>query len=183
MASVTRDTLIGDMVKQFPAAAEIVSKYGVHCVGCSVSQFEKLGDGLSSHGYDSEKIDSIISEVNEFLDERNIETSDFLSVSEKAASKVKEFAAKDDLKEFYLRADVHKGGCAGNTTTLDFTTEKKEDDFIVSAHGIQIIMSPESKEFLEGAVVEYVETLNESGFKIHNPNARKSCACGSSFMV
>lgn len=182
-AFVTRDTLIGDMVKKYPAISEVVAKYGIHCVGCHVSKFEAFGQGLAAHGYSSEKIDAIVDEVNMFIASRNLAKTELISVSEFAAKKIKQYAEKQGLTNFYLRASVKKGGCAGNTSTLDFTTEKKDDDMIIQAHDVKLLVDPASKPFLDGAILEFVESLNETGFKLHNPNAKKSCACGTSFTV
>ena len=180
---ITKDITIGDMVKQFPASAEIVTKYGVHCVGCHVSPYETLEMGLKGHGYDDAKVEQIVSEVNQALTDRNIQSASFLSVSETAAKKVQEFAQKQGMKQFYLRALMKKGGCAGRTSSLEFTEEKNADDEVIQAHGVEIIIDPESKPYLDGAIIDYVETLNSSGFKINNPTAKKSCGCGSSFSV
>lgn len=179
---ISKDILIGDLIRKYPAAIEVVGRYGIHCVGCHVSKFEALGMGLKAHGYSDEEVDNIIREVNDFLDTRNI-SSDMVSISEFAAEKALELAKKQNLKEFYLRLKVVKGGCAGNTTTLDFVTSKNFEDEVVEAHGLKVLVDPSSKPLLEGSILEYVESLNESGFKVMNPHAKKSCACGTSFMM
>lgn len=179
---VSKDIIIGDLIRKFPASIEIVSKYGIHCVGCHVSKFESLGAGLAAHGYSESEVDNIIAEVNDSLAERNL-SSDTIAVSEIAAIKAKELAKKQNLNDFYLRVKVVKGGCAGNTSTLDFVDKKESDDMLIEAHGVKVIVDPSSQKLLEGAVLEYVESLNESGFKVMNPHAKKSCACGTSFMV
>ncbi len=180
---ITKDITIGDMVKKYPASAEVVTKYGVHCVGCHVSPFETLEMGLKGHGYDDSKVDMIVAEVNQVLTEHNMQPSSFISMSEVAANKVLDLAKKQGMKDFYLRAAMKKGGCAGRTSSLDFTEEKNADDEVIDIHGIRVLIDSESKPFLDGAIIDYVDMLNGSGFKIHNPSAKKSCGCGSSFSV
>ncbi|MEK6940926.1 MAG: iron-sulfur cluster assembly accessory protein [Nanoarchaeota archaeon] len=182
--AITEDIMIGDLVKNFPAVAEVVEKYGVHCVGCHVSEFETLGQGLRGHGMDDEQVSKVIIEVNDFVSNRNIsapKNGELLAISEVAAKKVVELAKRQGKNIFFLRASVKKGGCAGYTSSLDFTDIKKDDDTIIEAHGIKVIVDPTSQSHLDGAIIEYVESLNETGFKINNPKAKHSCACGSSF--
>ena len=107
----------------------------------------------------------------------------FISVSEVAAKIVLDLAKKQGMNNFYLRAAMKKGGCAGRTSSLDFTEEKSAEDELIEIHGIRVLVDPESKPYLEGAIIDYVDMLNGSGFKIHNPSAKKSCGCGSSFSV
>ena len=73
---IRRDTLIGDVVKQWPDAAPIMLSYGLHCVGCHISGFETVEQGCMGHGMPPEMIDELMQELNEFAQEQTQEAKD-----------------------------------------------------------------------------------------------------------
>ena len=79
-----------------------------------------------------------------------------------------------------LRVYVESGGCSGLQYGLVFD-EKRENDLVVEASGVQVLIDAFSANYLRGAVVDFLDALNGGGFKISNPNARQSCGCGKSF--
>ena len=79
-----------------------------------------------------------------------------------------------------LRLQVEKGGCAGMQYTMR-VDQTKNADKVFTTDGVSILVDDESLAFLEGCRVDYVDALNDSGFKIENPNAARSCGCGTSF--
>lgn len=79
-----------------------------------------------------------------------------------------------------LRVYVEGGGCSGMQYGMVFDT-KKDDDVAFDQNGVQVIVDAQSLEFLKGSTIDYVETIQGSGFRIHNPNARTACGCGKSF--
>lgn len=79
-----------------------------------------------------------------------------------------------------LRLLVEKGGCAGMQYTMKID-HPAPDDQIFNTDGVALIVDPSSLTFLDGCRVDYVDALNDSGFKIENPNATRSCGCGTSF--
>ncbi|MBU6302024.1 MAG: iron-sulfur cluster assembly accessory protein [Verrucomicrobia bacterium] len=81
-----------------------------------------------------------------------------------------------------LRLAVEKGGCAGMQYTMRLAPPADGDE-VVEAGGVRFIVDHASLRFLEGSRVDYEDSLNDSGFKIHNPNAARSCGCGTSFEV
>lgn len=68
---IKKDMLIADIVGEFPVAASIMMKYGLHCVGCHISANETLEQGCMGHGLDSEKIDKMVEEINKAIEEQN----------------------------------------------------------------------------------------------------------------
>ena len=84
------------------------------------------------------------------------------------------------LDEMGLRLFVEKGGCAGMSYAMKVTTPETTDT-VVEKDGIKVFVDHESEEYLAGIVLDYVDALNDSGFKIENPNAARSCGCGTSF--
>ena len=79
-----------------------------------------------------------------------------------------------------LRIYIEKGGCAGLSygMTLD---DPAEDDYAAERDGVKVIVDPESLNYLSGASIDYCDDLTGTGFRIHNPNAARSCGCGTSF--
>jgi iron-sulfur cluster assembly accessory protein len=79
-----------------------------------------------------------------------------------------------------LRLGVHRGGCAGMEYIMKVDQPALEDQIFADS-GVNIIVDRESLDFLDGACIDYQESLNDSGFKVLNPNAARSCGCGTSF--
>jgi iron-sulfur cluster assembly protein len=79
-----------------------------------------------------------------------------------------------------LRLQIEKGGCAGMQYAMKLD-EAHEGDERVSSGEVSVLIDAESAGFLRGCTLDYVESLNDSGFKIENPNAARSCGCGTSF--
>ena len=106
-----------------------------------------------------------------------------INISEKAASKVRDFAEKEDLAEFGVRVGVKGGGCSGLTYVLNIEKEPRADDKIIEENGVRIFVDRKSYVFLAGTILEYSDGLNGKGFEFHNPNAKTTCGCGTSFSV
>src|SRR5437773_8534766 len=79
-----------------------------------------------------------------------------------------------------LRIYVEDGGCSGMQYGMVFD-EKRPDDFTVDAFGLSVLIDRFSADYLNGAVIDYLDGLNNAGFKISNPTARHTCGCGKSF--
>ncbi len=111
-----------------------------------------------------------------------VETTDtVLSLTETAAEKVRSFLADEpDAADVALRVAVQAGGCAGFRYALFFDDRKLDGDIDSVQHGITLRMDKMSKPYLSGAVIDWKESLEASGFSIENPNAQGTCACGDS---
>jgi iron-sulfur cluster assembly protein len=81
----------------------------------------------------------------------------------------------------YVRVGVGKGGCAGLSYTIEVAEEKKAGDVVVTLGTVKVCMDPYSSFILRETVVDYTQSLHQSGFKFLNSKATKSCACGTSF--
>jgi len=79
-----------------------------------------------------------------------------------------------------LRVYVEAGGCSGMEYGMAFD-EKKDGDEVVSQDGVAVVIDPMSANFLKGSVIDYIDSLQGSGFQIKNPNVHSSCGCGKSF--
>ncbi len=107
-----------------------------------------------------------------------------VSISEKAAEKIRYFAAKDGMNESVgVRVAVKGGGCSGLTYDLSITDKELETDRIVQQHGVKVMVDKKSYIYLVGTELEFSDGLNGKGFVFTNPNAKKTCGCGTSFGV
>ncbi len=79
-----------------------------------------------------------------------------------------------------LRLGVQRGGCAGMEYAMKVDAPAG-DDRVFDQDGVRIIVDPQSLVYLDGCRIDYVEALNDAGFKVENPNASRSCGCGTSF--
>ena len=104
-----------------------------------------------------------------------------ITITDKAASKVKEIADAEELAGQGLRLRVIGGGCAGFTYDLYFEDKPTDMDETFEDKGIKLYIDPLSYQYLEGTEIDYVEGLHGAGFKFLNPQAKSTCGCGSSF--
>ena len=87
---------------------------------------------------------------------------------------------KDARESDGLRLLVQRGGCAGMQYGMKIGASA-DDDFVLETEGVRVFVDPESLEFLRGCELDFEDALNDSGFRINNPNAARSCGCGTSF--
>ena len=107
-----------------------------------------------------------------------------LTLTARAADKVKALMAQEPAGEAeVLRVAIRGGGCGGFEYALGFDRGATAEDAEAEFHGVRVVVDPASAQYLKGATVDFVESLQESGFKIENPNAASSCGCGHSFQV
>jgi iron-sulfur cluster assembly accessory protein len=102
-----------------------------------------------------------------------------ITLTESAAAKVKEFM-KEAKDKTGLRIMVVPGGCAGYQYGMDFDN-KKDSDITLEQYGITLLIDKKSATHLVGTSIDFVDNLQDSGFKIENPNATQGCGCGKSF--
>jgi len=103
-----------------------------------------------------------------------------ISLTDKAAEKVKAAMEKQGKKDAGLRLYVSGGGCSGFQYGLAFD-QKNEVDRVIEAHGVQVLVDEQSAPYLDGSEVDYVESVMGEGFQVNNPNATETCGCGHSF--
>ncbi|MFW6296400.1 MAG: iron-sulfur cluster assembly accessory protein [Halothece sp.] len=105
-------------------------------------------------------------------------------LTEKAAFRLRSFirASADETKtERGIRVAVVNGGCNGFEYALDIVDHPEADDLIYEQDKVKIYVDPQSLPLLEGVVVDFVESVIQSGFTFENPNATDGCSCGKSF--
>src|SRR4029079_18437161 len=117
------------------------------------------------------------------VQERTIEEGgQLVSLTPAAAAKISALMA-EETDVSVLRVAIEGGGCSGFQYGLGFDRGAQEGDFVFDCEGVTVVVDPFSAPYLRGATVDYLETIQESGFKIDNPNAVSSCGCGHSFQV
>jgi iron-sulfur cluster assembly accessory protein len=107
--------------------------------------------------------------------------SQAVTITNKAAEKVAEFMKQEGNTSLYLRVYVSGGGCSGLSYGMGFEEKADDDDSVIEQNGVKVLVDTYSQKHLNGANIDYVESLMGSGFKINNPNVTKSCSCGHSF--
>ena len=105
-----------------------------------------------------------------------------VSLTPCAAEKIRTLMA-EETDVSVLRVAIEGGGCSGFQYGLGFDHGAQEGDHEFECEGVKVVVDPFSAPYLRGARVDYLETIQESGFKIDNPNAVSSCGCGHSFQV
>jgi iron-sulfur cluster assembly protein len=107
-----------------------------------------------------------------------------VNLTARAADKIRELQATEPAGEAeVLRVAIQGGGCSGFQYGLGFDRGAVDGDHEVEAHGVRIVVDPFSAPYLTGATIDWLDGLQESGFKIDNPHATASCGCGHSFQV
>jgi len=100
-----------------------------------------------------------------------------------AARKVRELIDEEGNDDLALRVYINGGGCSGFQYGFAFEEEPAEDDLRVEQKGVTVLIDPISLQYLEGAELDYSESLRGAQFVVRNPQAKSTCGCGSSFSV
>ena len=189
--TISKDTTIADILANNPDKArllsEIMIEFGIHCVGCGAAAFETLEQGVLGHGFSEKDLNSLITDLNkaisgeEIVVETSVPENFTIKLSDIAIKKVKDIMKAENKEGEILRVSVLAGGCSGYTYDLEVIPQAQKSDIIMRQDNVQIAVDKESTEFLNNTIIDFIDTLNESGFKFNNPNATKECGCGKSF--
>ncbi|GAA4925567.1 iron-sulfur cluster assembly accessory protein [Nesterenkonia massiliensis] len=124
-------------------------------------------------------------EVNETAEIRGNAVEDFkthqVQLSETAAQKVASLLEQEGRQDLRLRVAVQPGGCSGLIYQLYFDERLLEGDALREFDGVQVVVDKMSVPYLDGASIDFEDSISKQGFTIDNPNAGGSCACGDSF--
>jgi iron-sulfur cluster assembly accessory protein len=161
--AITKDMTIGEVIDAYPVTAEILLDKGVHCIGCGARFLETIGQGLKSHGLSEKKIDAIVSDLNKAA-------KIIITVTPKAAKKLKEILKKEKKSGYFLRVQAVKGK-SGHNYGLDFEKTQKKGDTAIKAHGLTLLIAAKSLPKVRGAKIDYIESP-EPGFSIKGPKGR-----------
>src|SRR5271170_1525268 len=104
-----------------------------------------------------------------------------VKLSSNAAHKVSSLLTKQGRPNGVLRVAVVGGGCSGLQYKMDLQDGPASRDILVKSGGVRVVVDPKSALYVTGSELDYVEALQDGGFKVKNPNAATSCSCGESF--
>jgi iron-sulfur cluster assembly protein len=111
-----------------------------------------------------------------------MEETAVISLTETAAEKLDGIMREKGVRESHaLRVFVSGGGCSGLQYGMTFDPNPRDVDTVFMQHGVRVVIDPQSLRYMEGATIDFVDSLMGGGFHIENPNAVSSCGCGSSF--
>ncbi len=110
-------------------------------------------------------------------------TAKGITITEKAIARIKSAMVKEGISptEGGLRVGVQGGGCSGLSYNIRFDSQPRERDRVFQFGDVRVFVDPKSFIYLHGMILDYEETLMQQGFVFKNPNAQKSCGCGTSF--
>ena len=109
-----------------------------------------------------------------------------IELTEKAANQAVQMMQDHDIdpeSDYGLRVGVESGGCSGLNYVLDIVDGPEDNDRVFDIHGVNVYCDPKSYLYLNGTQIDYEDSMMESGFQFNNPNAKRSCGCGTSFAV
>lgn len=104
-----------------------------------------------------------------------------LTLTEKAATKVKEVMAKENKQNVALRVFIAGGGCGGFRYGMALDDRTNDGDRVLESQGVKLVVDSDSAHYLSGSEIDYLETVMGEGFQVNNPNAVETCGCGQSF--
>jgi iron-sulfur cluster assembly protein len=104
-----------------------------------------------------------------------------LTVTPQAVTVIKSLLQQRNIPNHALRVFVSGGGCSGLQYGMAFEAQPQEFDQTIEQDGVRLVVDPTSLMYLQGAVIDFVDSLMGGGFRIENPNAVSACGCGSSF--
>jgi iron-sulfur cluster assembly protein len=109
-----------------------------------------------------------------------------IGMTELAADKARKMMAENDISpesNHGIRVGVKSGGCSGLNNVLDIVDAPNDTDRVFEEFGVKVYCDPRSYLYLNGTEIDFQDTVMDGGFKFNNPNARRSCGCGTSFTV
>ena len=109
-----------------------------------------------------------------------------ISLSEQAAQQAVKMMHEHDIdpqSDYGLRVGVKSGGCSGLNYVLDIVDSPEDNDRVFEFHGVNVYCDPKSYLYLNGTEIGWNDSMTDSGFEFSNPNAKRSCGCGTSFAV
>jgi iron-sulfur cluster assembly protein len=104
-----------------------------------------------------------------------------VKLTDSAAKKVATLLAKQGRMNGVLRVSVVGGGCSGLQYKMDLQDGPASRDILVESGGVRVVVDPKSALYVTGSELDYIEALQDGGFKVKNPNAATTCSCGESF--
>lgn len=179
---VVREMTIEEILNRFAHKAQLIAQEltsaGLHCVGCQAATWETLEGGMRGHGMSDEQIDAMVDKLNAIIaEEVDLST---IELTARAAKKLLTILEEEKKQGWGIRFSLKKGGCSGFEHVLDYSEKALPNDEVFVSHGLEVHVDKEMLPKVLGSQIDYVDGLQGAGFKISNPNAKRSCGCGSS---
>lgn len=178
---ISKDSTIGYIIQNYPQVAEILQENGIQCLSCHIFPYETLEQGFRGHGKDIEEINNILDKINSMINKQSLSKNQEVNFTDKAVEKFIDIKTKEKKDLSFLRLKVIPGGCSGFKYDFSFDENKQDQDVIIEKENLKILVDKDTINFVKGAKIDYIESLQENGFKISNPNAQSTCGCGTSF--
>ena len=179
---ITKEMTIEEILSSHPGKsqrlAQEMTNAGLNCVGCGAAVWETLEAGMLSHGFSEEAVGKLLKKLNTILEEKTDPST--ISLTPKAAEKFLEILAEEGKTGWGLRFADRAAGCSGFEYVLDYSEKAQKEDAVFVSQGVEIHINKQLVSRLIGSIIDFVDGLNGSGFKISNPNAKGSCGCGKS---
>jgi len=174
---------IKEILSLFPHKAQRLSQEitnaGLNCVGCHAAVWETLEAGMLSHGMNNEAIERLVQRLNALLEEEASDPTTII-LTARAAEKYKSILKEEGKEGWGMRFSEKFAGCNGFEFVLDYSKEALPTDLIFISEEIEIHVDESISDNLLGSVIDFVDGLHGSGFKVSNPNVRSACGCGTS---
>ena len=182
---VTKEMTIASIIEKFPYAADSLKARGIHCVGCGVSSFETLEQGVLGHGRLKEELDEILEEINSTIEEMS---GAIFVITERASKVILETMAEEDDEYIGLKIKVNTTCNCSFEYHFKFVKDFDEEDHLLEQHSLKVAIDKESLPLIKGTRMDYVMSVQGAGLKLSNPNSPEGggggCGCsggGSSF--
>jgi len=105
------------------------------------------------------------------------------TLTDASIQRIEVMAQNDQLDDASIRVAVIGGGCSGFSYDIQFDNDSREGDQVLDTGSFKVYVDPMSYQYVQDTIVDYVESFNYTGFHFDNPNAKRTCGCGSSFGV
>jgi iron-sulfur cluster assembly protein len=180
---ITRYMTIEEILTHFPykaqKLAQEITNAGLHCVGCCAASTETLEAGMYGHQMTDEQINQLVDRLNVHLNEQEPD-ADTITITKKAAQKFLQILEEEGKLGWSLRFGEKLAGCSGFEYVLDFSEKALPTDKVYKCNEIEIHIDNMLVPHLQGSEIDFVDSLQNSGFKVTNRRVRSACGCGSS---
>ena len=182
-AQITRFMTIEEILTLFPhkaqKLAQEITNAGLHCVGCCAASTETLEAGMYGHQMTDEQINRLVDRLNALFDEKEAD-ADTITLTKRAAQKYLEILEEEGKQGWGLRFEEKLAGCNGFEYVLGFSEKALPTDKVYKSNGVEIHIENVLVPHLEGCEIDFIDSLQNSGFKVTNPKVRSACGCGNS---
>lgn len=187
---VTPKMKLGDLIQVYPAAAAVVSKYGLHCSGCHANVLDTLEVGARGHGLGEVEIRAMVWEINQVAQGKPVspapvqaapaKASEFCSfignpesvnLDDEAASQLRALLERRHRERYGIRIGIHKEGPAGYIYYVDLERKPKRSDVVFKERGFKFFVDSSIEKYLRGLRIAYESGFEGEGFRLTNPNS------------